>query len=105
MNPGVPGLEAVLATLCAWCHISNLIQVCALLSHDFLLRGLTPFMRARSQLGPTHRGSLRLRMCSGEMPAGKGRASLQFGPHRKAAWVLSFSHCRRPLWSRRDTFV
>src|SRR5881396_256410 len=45
MNPGVPGLETVLATLCAWRHISNLIQVGALLSHDFLL---LVFLRSRA---------------------------------------------------------
>src|SRR5207247_2850743 len=45
MNPGVPGLETVFATLCAWRHISNLIQVGALLSHDFLL---LVFLRSRA---------------------------------------------------------
>src|SRR5437667_6882526 len=64
---------------------------------------LVQLMRARSQPDPTSQGSPRLHRCSGEMPAGSGRATPQFGPHRTAAGTLSGPHCRKPLGGGWDT--
>ena len=35
--PRITGFQTVLAASCLWRHSSNLIQVCALLSHELLL--------------------------------------------------------------------
>src|SRR2546427_6035234 len=45
MHPGIPDSQAVLATWCTWRHFSNLVQVGALLSHNFLL---LVFLRSRA---------------------------------------------------------
>src|SRR5438876_934521 len=88
MNPGVPGLETVLATLCAWCHIANLIQVCALLSHDFLLRCLTPF---------TPHPRCRIARSAGD--AGhNGRADVQRGPASASLHPSTHPTELRPRW-------
>ena len=77
MHPGIPYFQAILASIGAWGYVSNLVEVCTLLCHIYLLYLLNSHSNSLS-------GSRASQAVAAQFPSSP-RASL-FSLRQRAEW-------------------